>query len=789
MKRIFVATLAFAGALAATISAAPYDEMDYGPFIAHTYQLPNGNTTLRGIAVPFDAPIDGEPIPAKEPPAKGKKPAPATSPAKCGIIFDTELLRYSGYWNGGFITWTGVAFNGNHGANPGPVGKVLAATKMTTGWAKSVADMVDPRAYPHSPMPREIGRYKGLYRNDKGVVFSYTVGDTTVLDMPSVEVHNKQRVFVRTLNLSPAKFDRFMLVSDLPGKSMALSNGNTELENDSTAFTGKIVGGPEGTQFVAGSRMIVKIPASAEPVQLSVGIWSGLKSDANAGDVALQSITKPFDLLPLTKGGKARFTETAVTQGKLGDGKAAYTVDSLTPPLKNPYKSWMRFGGLDFFSDGRAAISTWSGDVWIVSGIDDKLDKLTWKRYAAGLFHALGLKIVNDTVYVLGRDQITRLHDLNNDGEADFYECFNNDAMITTNFHEFTFDLHTDPEGNFYFIKGGPVRPGGRGWDKVTPHHGCVFKVSKDGSKLDVVARGFRAPNGMGLGPNGEITSGDNEGTWTPTCPLNWIKPGGFYGVPDFVPSKEKPKIRENPLCWMPHNEVDNSNGGQVWITGKDFGPLSGQLLHASYGKCRLYSVMKEEVAGQMQGGVTQIVPQFDSGICRMRFHEKHNALYVTGLRGWQTTASTDAGFYRVRYTGKKANLPVELKAKANELSITFSDPLDPKTANDADNFNIEQWNYRWTENYGSPQIKVSDPKKQGRDPVEVQSASLSADGKTVTLKIDNLRPVMQMKIQYNLKAADGSTAKSAIWNTLNVVGNQRGEVHVGEYRVVQTKQ
>jgi hypothetical protein len=419
--------------------------------------------------------------------------------------------------------------------------------------------------------------------------------------------------------------------------------------------------------------------------------------------------------------------------------------------------------------------------------------KLTWKRYAAGLFHGLGLKIVNDQVYVLGRDQITRLHDLNGDGEADFYECFNNDAMITTNFHEFTFDLHTDPEGNFYFIKGGPVRPGGRGWDKVTPHHGCVFKVSKDGSKLEVVARGFRAPNGMGVGPGGEITTGDNEGTWTPTCPINWIKPGGFYGVPDFAgkPKTEFPKVRDNPLCWLPR-DVDNSNGGQVWITSKNFGPLSGQMLHSSYGTCKLYNVLKEEVGGQMQGGVTPVLPTFDSGICRLRFNDKANALYITGLRGWQTTAQKDAGFYRVRYTGKKANLPVDLKVAPGQLAITFSDPLDKRSAADADSYLIRHWNYRWSENYGSEHYKVSDPKQKDKkgaeEEVEIESANLSADGKTVTLKIDNLRPVMQMKIQYNLKAADGTAMKSSIWNTINVVGNQRGEVHVGEYRVVQTK-
>jgi glucose/arabinose dehydrogenase len=523
-------------------------------------------------------------------------------------------------------------------------------------------------------------------------------------------------------------------------------------------------------------------------VQLRVGVWSGPKAEWEAGAKALEQIGQPVDLAPLTRGGKARFAESVTTQGKRGDDKGAYAVDTLTPPFKNPYKSWMRFGGLDFFADGRAAISTWSGDVWIVSGIDRDLQKLTWKRYAAGLFHALGLKIVDDKVYVLGRDQITCLRDLNGDGEADYYECFNNDAMITTNFHEFTFDLHTDPEGNFYFIKGGPVRPGGRGWDKVTPHHGCVFKVSRDGTKLEVVARGFRAPNGMGVGPNGEITTGDNEGTWTPTCPINWIKPGGFYGVPDFVPTAQKPTVRDNPLCWLPHNEVDNSNGSQVWITGKNFGPLSGQMLHASYGKCKLYVVLKEEVAGQMQGGVAPILPTFDSGISRLRFNEKENALFITGLRGWQTVAQKDAGFYRVRYTGAKANLPIDLKVRPGQVAITFSDALDKSFATDPDNFNVEQWNYRWTENYGSPQIKVSNPKQQGHDAVEVDEAHLSPDGKTVTLKIDKLAPVMQMKIQYNLKTADGSAMKSAIWNTINVVGDKRGEVHVGQYRIVDNK-
>src|SRR5439155_18338011 len=106
----------------------------------------------------------------------------------------------------------------------------------------------------------------------------------------------------------------------------------------------------------------------------------------------------------LCKGGPARWPQTVEMKGTLCTGDGPYVVDTITVPEENPYHSWMRFGGVDFFSDGRAAICTWSGDVWIVSGIDGKLDHVTWKRFAAGLFQTLGLKIVNDKVYVLGRD-------------------------------------------------------------------------------------------------------------------------------------------------------------------------------------------------------------------------------------------------------------------------------------------------------------------------------------------------------------------------------------------------
>ncbi|MFO0965930.1 MAG: DUF6797 domain-containing protein, partial [Gemmataceae bacterium] len=469
MRRLFAILLALF--FLPQIQAAPFDEMDYGPFISATFQLPGGNTVYRGVAVKFHVPIDGEKLPEPPPPPKKGKPAPAPKPAQCGVLFDCEMMRVAGYWSGGFITWNGVAFNGAHGGNPGPAGTLHVATRPTPGWAKD-GKFDDPRAIPHGPLPRDYLKYKGLYRHEDGIVFSYTVNGVDVLELPSVVAIDGKRILCRTLNVAPSKQPLTMLVADVAKVKDATNVGSAHMvKGGGGATIATIKGGPKGTKLPFGvDRVTVEIPASDTPSQIKVCVWSGPEAEWEAAVKALDKVGDPVDLAPLTKGGKARFTETVVTKGRRGDDKNAYTIDSIEPPFKNPYKSWLRFGGFDLFSDGRAAVCTWSGDVWIVSGINDGLEKLTWKRYAAGLFQPLGLKIVDDVVYTLGRDGIMKLVDLNKDGEADLYECFNNDFMVTAAFHEFIFDLHTDPDGNFYFIKGGPVRPGGSGWEKIVPH-------------------------------------------------------------------------------------------------------------------------------------------------------------------------------------------------------------------------------------------------------------------------------------------------------------------------------
>ncbi len=634
--------------------------------------------------------------------------------------FDPDLLRMAGAWTGGFLDLSNTHLVSYKGSLPTTLqGELRFSTPKVPGWAPG-EDFSDPRPHPYGPLPAGRGRYDGLYVNGDRVVLAYTVAGGSILELPGFA----DGVFTRTFSIGPSRTALTLLAGD-----------------------GKIV--VDGASFSAeGGR--VRIPALEKKVVFRVSMGAPPKSP-------------PADPAELTRGGPARWAPALETKGMLGLGEGPYVVDTLSIPEKNPWESWMRLTALDFFSDGRCAVSTWNGDVWVVSGIDDKLEKLSWKRFAAGLYEPLGLRIAGDKVHVLARDQITRLHDLDGDGEADFYENFNSCGTTMANYHAFAFDLHTDPEGNFYWAADG------HRVDSSVPLHGCILKVSKDGKSHEVFATGFRAPNGMSVGPKGEVTAGDNQGNWMPASKVSLVRKGGYYGYEPHAGTKEPPREFEKPICWIPM-ALDNSSGGQVWVTSDRWGPFKGHLLHTSYGTAWLFHVLHEFVGEQVQGGVVKFPLAFASGIMRGRFHPKDGQLYVSGLRGWQTTGVRDGCLQRVRYTGKPVHTVLELHVRREAIELLFTNPLDRESALNPDAWGAVQWNYVWSEKYGSPDWSVADPKKQGRDPVEIRSIRLSEDGRTVTLEIPGLKPVMQMLVRARIRGADGTPIPLELVHTINRV-------------------
>ncbi len=530
------------------------------------------------------------------------------------------------------------------------------------------------------------------------------------------------------------------------------------------------------------------MPAHAEPVTVKLLIASP-GTDETAFEKLVAVSPAAEDLRGLTTPGPRIWGEPLVTTGEVAKNNAPYVVDTINLPFENPFRALMFCGGHDFLPDGKAFISTLHGDVWLVDGIDEKLERITWRRYATGLFQPLGVKVLPERdpsgkptnrsqLFVVGRDQITRLHDFDNDGEADFYENFNNDAEVSLNGHEYVTCLETDRAGNFYYVKGN--------CDSAIRHDGSLLRVSHDGSKLDVFATGFRNPNGMSIGPNDEITVAPQEGEWTPGSAVFDVHQGGFYG---YFPSHHRttpPTDFERPFCWFPRL-ADNSCGGQIWVDSDRWGPLSKQLLHLSYGQCKLRLLLQEQIPAEtrasstadvaqtkfgptMNGGSTEFPIRFASGVHRGRFRANDGQLYVTGLKGWVTSAVNDGCFQRVRYTGQGIDLVVKMKTYQNGIALTFTRPLDRDEAENPDNYELEAWNYKWSAQYGSPDLRPSAPGQIGRDSVEPKSVTLLSDNRTVFLELPDLKPVDQFGISCTLRSAQGSVIEQTAYLTLNAI-------------------
>lgn len=445
-----------------------------------------------------------------------------------------------------------------------------------------------------------------------------------------------------------------------------------------------------------------------------------------------------------------------ITQGKRGSGPGPYVIDTLTIPYRdqNGFRTPMRVGGFDFLPDGRAAVCTFMGDVWLVDGIDEDLDRLVWKRFAAGLHQALGLVVKDGKVLVLGRDQITRLHDLNDDGEADYYECLTRDYPTKPG-NSYACTLHQDNDGTLY-------------WFTRSDRFG--FTKFVEGDRPVSIATGLRGANGTGVSPDGRIRFCTvQEGDWTPASAIFEVGGNSYHGY--FGPREGHGKHGyDMPMCFLPRG-IDNSSGDIAFLPDdKRFGPLAGTTIGTSYGACRHYVVLREEIAGRSQGGVVPLTGDFLSGVHRTRLNAKDGHFYLAGSSGWETYAAEPGCLQRVRYIGGELHLPESVETRENGLIVRFNCQVDPASVSLKNAF-CQQWNYLYSKAYGSAEYSPRNPSRLGHDPVEIRSLHLLKNGRAVFVEIPQLHPVMQLHLYLDLKTTDGDSFTPDIYYSIFNLG------------------
>ncbi|KAA3611457.1 MAG: DUF1080 domain-containing protein [Planctomycetota bacterium] len=441
-----------------------------------------------------------------------------------------------------------------------------------------------------------------------------------------------------------------------------------------------------------------------------------------------------------------------------GQEEDYYRVDYLEPPAG----AIVEVGGMDFLPDGRLAVSTRRGQVWLVENpLAEDPKQARFQLFAEGLQEGLGLKVVEGEIYIVQRGELSRLIDLDGDGRCDRIDCLQNGWGLSGNYHEFAFGLPVDADGNFYVsLNVAFFSPKWWAGKAPVPYRGWVLKISPQG-EMTPLAFGLRSPCGIGLNAEGDLFVTDNQGDWMPVCPLFHIQEGGFYGHPaslDWTPAYRKSLTlasdtipsahpRRPAALWIPY-KWSRSTGNMVPdMTGGRFGPFDKQLFLGEVTNGMVLRADLEKVRREYQGAVWPFRQKVGS-TCRVRFAEDGTLFCGMTNRGWGGLAPGH-GIARVRWTGKTPLEASEVRLQQDGFRIRFTKALDPSSV-DPNQFLIEQYDYDYWWEYGSPERHT--------EKVVLSAISLEENQHVLRLFTAGMKPARVVRvITPGLRAEDGS--------------------------------
>lgn len=433
----------------------------------------------------------------------------------------------------------------------------------------------------------------------------------------------------------------------------------------------------------------------------------------------------------------------------------AYDLITIRPDAFRP-----RIGGMAFLPNGELLVSTWDsiGAVYALSGVQSgDTNQIRLRRVASGLSEPLGLTTVGDDIYVMQKHELTQLIDTNGDGITDEYRCVSQDFGATPDFHEFSYGL-VYRDGYFYGGLGLAMRL--MSHELQQADRGTVFRVGPDGT-LEKIANGLRQPNGLGLGPDGELFVTENQGQWVPACKFIHIEEGAFYGCQFGGGDRYAGKEATPPAVWMPQDEIGNSPSQPLLMQD---GPYTGQMIYGEVTHGGIKRVFLEKVNGAYQGSVFRFCQGLEAGINRMAWGPD-GGLYVggVGMNGNWAHLGHQFGLQKLMFNGKVPFEILAMRAQADGFELEFTQPLPAQLPDLTGMISVEQWRYEATPAYGGPKLDEQE--------LRVTATRRSADGKKLYLRIPGLKKgfVIHLLLDPTLQSREGAHLWTGeAWYTLN---------------------
>ncbi len=398
--------------------------------------------------------------------------------------------------------------------------------------------------------------------------------------------------------------------------------------------------------------------------------------------------------------------------------------------------------------DGRVAVGTRHGEIYIIGGLDEKKPNPTYHLYATGLDEIFGLAYKDGAFYVTQSCEVTRVTDTKRDGKANKFETIS-DAWGYANYHEYAFGSKFDKEGNLHVALGLS-----NSYDSHALYRGYVMKVPANG-KTQAVASGLRSPGGIGANEHGALFYIESQGPWNCACSLKAVSPGSFMGhpasfnwykyAPEMGPVPVKPKSgsrvvseKENVKQLTPYAVIfpyirmgRSITGFVVDGTKGKFGPFDGQMFLGDYTLSILMRATTERVNGVWQGACYPFREGLSTGILNVEFTNGGTLVCGGTNRGWPVRGIKPFALERLEWSGKMPFEILKLTIEPTGFKVAFTKPVDAATGNDPKSYRLSTFTHPYHGGYGGPEIEQTKP--------TVQNATLAADGMSAILVLDKL--------------------------------------------------
>ncbi len=426
----------------------------------------------------------------------------------------------------------------------------------------------------------------------------------------------------------------------------------------------------------------------------------------------------------------------------------------------------LEVSGMTVLEDRRLAVAIRKGEVWILDGAyDDPPKNVTYHRFASGLHEPLGLLRHNDSFYTVQRSELTRLRDTDGDGVADEYLTVAKGWGVTGHYHEYAYGPKLDHDGNMWLTLniglglkkehlGRTVHDPTLGF-RQGRWRGWGMKVTPEGELIPVCA-GMRSPSGLGANRAGDMFYTDQQGNWVGTNTLHHMREGAFFHHPEALASmgqrgspiqgikeipgglpfpqavRRLPQLKP-PAVWFPYKKVGQS-ATDIMLddSGGKFGPFDGQLFVGEFTLSSIHRVFLEKIDGQYQGACFPFREGFASAVLRLSQGTDGSAFVGLSNRGWSSLGSSSYGLQRLLWTGATPFEIKEMRARPDGFELVFTKPVDPRTATNLESYAMTSHTYTYHATYGSDEIQ--------KRTLDVEAAEVSADGRSVRLKVKGLR-------------------------------------------------